>query len=126
MTNESKLEKDIKKLYIGYEDRNPINKELFKLAKKAIKKGETSFNYIQDFDIDPINEEDFRWEDININSYYDTLNSHIEYLNKKFNGYFQFKINKKFDCHANGYCDSYSSLMIIYTIQCNKIVEEGE
>ena len=41
MNKEVKLEKEIKKLYIGYEDRNPINKELFKLAKKAINKAES-------------------------------------------------------------------------------------
>ena len=123
MNKELKLEKEIKKLYIGYEDRNPINKELFKLAKKAIKKGETVFNYIQDFNIEPINEEDFDWKDIDVKPYHSTINSHIEYLNKKFNGYFKFKINK-FDCHANGYGDTYSSLMFIYKIECSKIVEE--
>ena len=123
MNKEVKLEKEIKKLYIGYEDRNPINKELFKLAKKAIKKGETIFEYLRYFDIEPIKEEDFSWEAINDRKYYETINSHIEYLNKKFNGYFQFKVS---GCTSNarGFGDSYFTLVLIYKIECNKIVEE--
>jgi len=124
MDKELKLEKEVKKLYVGYEDRNPTNKKLFKLAKKTIKKGKVSFEYIFKYDIEPIKKEDLNWHDwqkLYLENYLAYINRHIDYLNKKFNCYFNFILDKHCNFRFIGFYGIYSELNITATICCNKI-----
>lgn len=125
MDEATKLEKEIKKLYVGYEDKNPTNKKLFKLAKRTIKKGLSCFNYLASFDLDePIKVSEFDWNMIDLN-YDGFINKHLHYLNSKFNGYFKFKAFKDdTQYRVKGYCDEYGILIVTFKIHCDKICEE--
>ena len=120
-----KWNKEIKQLYIGYEDRNPTNKNLFKLAKRAIKKGNTSFKYIFDYNLEPITTKDFNWDNwqrLYAKKYSNyIINYNINYLNKKFNGYFNFLLDTNWKFNFTGFSSVYYELYITVTIYCNKI-----
>jgi len=127
MDKELKLEKEVKKLYVGYEDRNPTNKKLFKLAKRTIKRGKVSFEYIFKYDIKPIKMENLNWDDwekLYLKNYLTYINSHIDYLNKKFNNYFNFILDKQYKFRFTGLYDIYYQLNITVTISCEKICKE--
>ena len=125
MDEATKLEKEVKKLYVGYEDKNPTNKKLFKLAKKAIKKGLSCFDYSATFDLDkPIKVSEFSWNKVDLN-YDKFINKHLNYLNSKFNGYFKFKVFRDDTKYRiTGFYSEYEALVVTFTIHCYKIYEE--
>jgi len=125
MDKELKLEKEIKKLYIGYEDKNPTNKKLFKLAKRTIKKGLPCFDYSASFDLDkPIKVSEFDWSKVDLN-YDEFINNHLNYLNRKFNGYFKFKVFRDdMKYRITGFYSEYDALVVTFTVYCDKISEE--
>ena len=121
MTEEEKLATTVQKLYVGYEDRNPTNKRLFKLAKSALKKGWSSFEYTTYFDIGeeiPVNE--FNWEDMDLD-YADFITNHVSYLNKKFAGYFKFSYDKTVAYKVRGSMGVFDTIEATFTIYCEKI-----
>ena len=121
MTQLEKLEKDVKKLYIGYEDRNPTNKALFKLAKKTLKNGLTSFEYNAVFAIDAIAVNEFKWESIDLKYYSTWIANHLSYLNKKFNGYFLFTQVEDVDFMVKAFNGVYCDLIVTYKVNCDKV-----